>query len=203
MAEVGCDADLSAFNALLTYKTPTTPKGTARGELIAIEFVPADFRLMTEEEMRGGSYIIYDQNGPPKLTTGTGPLKEFPNPGNVEDGRKAAMMQGLRNALQKPGDGQMREMGFLDKIECTSKAIYFHLRSGTQTFKLSSTQGQPPKIGLFTPDMQGVQFGCGIKPIEFPVVFIYNDKPDAKAKTAGDLVSLEFVPISFTLTRDQ
>lgn len=203
MAEVGCDADLSAFNALLTYKTPTTPKGTARGELIAIEFVPADFRLMTEDEMRGGSYIIYDQNGPPKLTTGTGPLKEFPNPGNVEDGRKAAMMQGLRNALQKPGDGQKREMGFLDKIECTSKAIYFHLRTGSQTFKLSSTQGQPPKIGLYTPDMHGVQFGCGIKPIEFPVVFIYNDKPEAKAKTTGDLVSLEFVPISFTLTPEE
>ncbi|MBK7393137.1 MAG: tetratricopeptide repeat protein [Chloracidobacterium sp.] len=203
MAEVGCDADLSAFNALLTYKTTATPKSTARGELVAIEFVPADFRLMTEEEMRTGSYVIYEQDGPPNLTTGTGPPKEIPNPGNVEDGRKAAMMQGLRNAVQKPGDGQKREMGFLDKIECSSKAIYFHLRTGTQTYKLSSTQGQPPKISLYTPDLQGIQFGCGIKPIEFPVVFIYNDKPDAKAKTAGDIVSLEFVPMSFTFAREQ
>ncbi len=198
MAEVGCDADLSAFNALLTYKTATTPKNTSRGELIAIEFIPADFRLMTEEELRGGSYIIYEQNGPPRLTNASGPPKEILNPGNVEDARKAAMMEWLRNALQKPSDGQKREIGLLDKIECTSKAIYFHLRTGTQTFKLSSTQGQPPKIGLYTPDLKGVQFGCDIKPIEFPVVFIYNDKPDAKAKTFGEIVSLEFVPMSFT-----
>ncbi len=201
MAEVGCDADLSAFNALLTYKN--TQKGTVRGELIAIEFIPADFRLLTEEEMRGGSYIIYDQNGPPKLTNTTGPPKEQLNPGNVEDGRRAAMMEGIRNAVQKPGEGQKREMGFLEKIECTNKAIFFHLRAGSQIFKLSSTQGQPPKIGLYTPDLQGVQFGCGIKPIEFPVVFVYNDKPDSKAKTAGDIVSLEFVPMSFTLAPPQ
>ena len=200
MAEVGCDAELSAFNALLTYRTQPSPKGTARGELVAIEFVPADFRLLTEEEMRTGSYIIYEQNGPPKLTTGVGPPNEILNPSNVEDGRKAAMVEWLRNSLQKPGDGQKREIGFLEKIECTNNAIFFHLRSRVQTFKLSSTQGQPPKIGLYTPDLQGVQFGCGIKPIEFPVVFIYNNKPDAKAKTAGDLVSLEFVPMSFTLT---
>lgn len=200
MAEVGCDADLAAFNALLTYKTPAAAKGTARGELVAIEFVPADFRLMTEEEMRGGSYIIYEQNGSPKLTDANGPPKEILNPGNVEDERKAAMMEALRNSLQKPAEGQKREMGFLEKIECTNKAIYFHLRSGSQIFKLSSAQGQPPKIGLYTPDLLGVQFGCGIKPIEFPVVFIFNDKPDAKAKTAGDLVSLEFVPMSFSIT---
>ena len=200
MAEVGCDADLSAFNALLTYKTAATPKGTARGELVAVEFVPADFRLVTEDEMRTESYVIYDQNEPPKLTTGPGPPTEMLNPSKIEDGRKAAMMQALRNAVQKPADGQKREIGFLDKIECTSKGVYFHLRTGTQVIKLFSLQNQPPKISLYTPDLQGMQFGCGIKPVEFPAVFIYNDKPDAKAKTAGEIVSLEFVPMSFTLT---
>ena len=65
--KVGCNTDLSAYNAVITFRA--TPKGKSRGELVAIEFVPADFRLMTDEEARSASVIIYQQQQPPPPTT--------------------------------------------------------------------------------------------------------------------------------------
>ena len=52
---------------------------------------------------------------------------------------------------------------------------------------------------MHTQELEGVQFGCGIKPIEVPAVVTYTVKADSKAKTVGEIVSLDFVPKSFTL----
>jgi hypothetical protein len=41
--------------------------------------------------------------------------------------------------------------------------------------------------------------GCSMKALDIPVVFIYKVAADARAKSAGQLVSLEFVPRSFVL----
>jgi hypothetical protein len=52
---------------------------------------------------------------------------------------------------------------------------------------------------IFTPDLNGMQFGCALKPIEYPAVFVYLEKPDAKGKTDGELISVGLMPKSFTL----
>jgi hypothetical protein len=56
---VGCDSDLSPFDAVITYRPTKNLGSRVRGELVAIEFVPAGFRLMTKEEMLGDTVIIY------------------------------------------------------------------------------------------------------------------------------------------------
>lgn len=119
---------------------------------------------------------------------------------DLEAMRRKAMMEGLRSALREPQAGEKRELAYLDKIECTNKgAVFFHMRTGTQTLKLLNSSPQSLQIRMFTSDLEGMQFGCGIKPIEIPAVVIYRAKPDAKAKTAGEIVSLDFVPKTFTL----
>ena len=199
-AQVGCDANLSAFTALVTYKTSGPPKIGSRGELIAIEFVPANFRPMTEQDLRGGTYTVYpegqtgQQIDPPART-----IPQMPSPEEREKMRKDAMMRSLKDMVHKPGDGEKRELGFLEKIECTSKAQYFYIRTPTQVLKLLTSQATPPKIVVFTQDLEGVQFGCTLKPIEFPSVVVYKDAPDNKAKSAGTILSLDFVPKSFVL----
>src|SRR5690606_26578840 len=50
-SQVGCDADLSSSKAVLTYTPAKTRSGRSRGELLAIDFVPDFFRLMTEDEV--------------------------------------------------------------------------------------------------------------------------------------------------------
>ena len=105
----------------------------------------------------------------------------------------------MRESLRAPGAGEKREMGFLEKIECNKKAVIFNLRTGTGSIRLSSTQFEGLPIRVFTPDLQGLQLGCNVKPVDFPAVFIYKDSPDAKAKTAGKLIGIDFVPKAFTL----
>jgi hypothetical protein len=55
------------------------------------------------------------------------------------------------------------------------------------------------QIRLFTRELEGMQFGCAMKPIEIPAVFIYKPGGDQKLKADGEIVSLEFVPRGFTL----
>jgi|CXWL01.1.fsa_nt_gi Tfp pilus assembly protein PilF len=202
-AEMGCDADLKAFTVLLTYKVATAPKSPIRGELIAVEFVPSNFRLMSEAEMQaavpasynideGATQVVGMPSSPPRPTT-TASTQDF------EARRREMIMQSIRAGLTKPGTGEKQELGFLDKIECNDKNFFFHIRTTSQTIKLRPVQNSQPRITVYTPDLTGVQFGCGTKPIEFPVVFTFADKPDKKSKTAGELIALEFVPKSFSL----
>ena len=197
--EVGCDANISAFNAVVTYRPATASKGISRGEIKAIEFVSVNFRILTTEEMSRATPVIYDQPDTSPRTGSPPPPPPRRNTEDMEAQRHAAMMQSIKDALRKTATGEKREMGYLDKIECTKKETFFYLRTATQTLRLLNSSPQSLRIIVFTPDLEGVQFGCMLKPIEFPAVFIYSDKPNAKAKTAGEIVSVEFVPKSFVL----
>jgi hypothetical protein len=105
----------------------------------------------------------------------------------------------MRAALREPGEGEKRELGYLDKIECTGKGEFLLMHTAAGTFRLVNLSKGSLPIKVFTPDLAGIRFGCAVKPIEYPVVFVYKDVPDAKLKTQGEIVSLDFVPKSFTL----
>jgi tetratricopeptide (TPR) repeat protein len=178
--EVGCDEDLSAQLSVLTFRAATGAKTGPKGELISIEFVPASFRLLTEEERAAARASIHMGSGDDTV--------------DIND-----MMAALRSSLPKPGSGEKRQMGFLEKIECTSKGSFFHLRTAGGTLRLVSPPPGSLSITIYARDLDGIQFGCELKPVDFPAVFIYRDNPDAKAKTDGELTSLSVMPRSFTL----
>jgi len=199
-AEIGCDADVSAFNALVTYKALSTPKSKARGELVAIEFVQSDFRIMTAEEMAVETLVIYDEPISIQRPEGVEARgANMPSPAELETQRREMMMRAMRDALRNPAEGEKRDYGYLEKIECSGKSTYFYLRTESSTLKLLNTAMESLRIVFFTPDLAGVRLGCGTKPIEFPAVFTYTEKPNAKSKTVGEIVSLEFMPKSFVL----
>lgn len=195
--QIGCDENLATYNAVITYKKTLATKGSSRGELVSVEFVDKDFRFMDPRESprltkrpvtNGSGAVSGTLNEPPPLTSP-----------DAEARRREMMMRGLAAALKKPGEGQKREMGYLDKIECTNKGFSFVIRTTAKIYRLRTMVSNPPSIDVYVPDLAGMEFGCAIKPIEFPAVFIYTDKPDGKTKTDGEIVSLEFVPKSFVL----
>jgi len=118
---VGCDANVASFTALITYKGPPGTKNPVRGELVALEFIPPDFRFMTPEEMRTATLVIYDQPAPPKTEKSEiitiGSITE-----DIEARRRVIVAREINNALRKPLDGEKRGMGFLDRIECADCA---------------------------------------------------------------------------------
>lgn len=193
--ELGCTSKIAAMTALITYKETAAAKTGPRGELIAVEFVPPNFREMTPEEMNDAKLVVWDMEER-RLPSSPQPI---PTREEVEAKRREAIVHGIKENLRKPAEGEKREFGFLEKIECTDKSALFHFRTGARTIRLLSLSTQPPNIIFYTPDLAGVQFGCGIKAIEFPAAFIFADKPDKNVKSDGTILSIEFVPKSFVL----
>ncbi|MEP6944661.1 MAG: tetratricopeptide repeat protein [Acidobacteriota bacterium] len=197
-AQVGCGEDLSALNAVITYRQAAGNRPGSRGDLVAIEFVPADFRFLAPARERGAADGITKDSG---STTITGTMSDPPSGRNPDEeaARIRMMTASIRGVLPKPADGQKQGIGFLDKIECSNRAVIFVLRTDAGNVRLVNSSPTSLRIGVYTPELSAMQFGCSIKPIEVPAVFTYVDKPDAKAGTQGEITTINFVPKGFTL----
>jgi hypothetical protein len=119
--------------------------------------------------------------------------------GDLEADRKRSFFEHIRNALRKPAEGEKRVLGFIEKSECTQKGTFFYLRTGTLVLKLNGGGDSRPELKGYTPDIENVQFGCGMKALDVPAVITYREALDKKSKHNGDLVALEFVPKDFVL----
>ena len=200
----GCGANVSALYSLLTYREPANPKANAKGMLTSVEFVPKDFHLMTSQEMAAVStprplmtqeiidVPIVERSSPPP------PAREETE-GPPRESMKEMMLNNIRQNLREPGAGEKREMAFLQKIECTQKGIFFNMKTATSLLRLFDPSPESLPIKVFTPDLGGVRLDCNASILDFPAVVIYSDKPDSKLKSAGTILSIDFVPKSFTL----
>ncbi len=190
---VGCDANVANELAVITYR-PNASKNT----LTALHFVPADFRLMTKEEISSAPNLII-QGGPASDTERNSQIVEN-QMADFEKRREQMMMQQIERALRKPLDGEVRVMGGLEKIECTSKEQFFIIRHAAGTLKLKAPGAADQlTIRTFTQDAGGMQFGCGSSYPALQAIVTYRPSQDKKGKNAGDLVALEYVPKSYQL----
>jgi hypothetical protein len=173
---------------VLTYQENKNAKIKSNGTLLAMYFVPKNFKLKTPEEFAKMQNIrvINEIETPPEAIEAEN--KDF------EKSRSEAMLQGIRDALRKPKDGEKREMGILEKIECSGNKIFFFAKTDTQSLKLSAKSPQDVAIAAFTPELGSMQMGCGVKFPPIPAVITYrlNGKD-------GEIVAVEFVPKSFKL----
>jgi tetratricopeptide (TPR) repeat protein len=193
-AEVGCTAKIADFNAFLTYK-PQAAKGSTRGELVAVDFVPKVFRLMSEKEIEKQ---MEDEIAAQESAAAAPPPIDN---ADLDARRRQAMMEQIKKAMRQPAAGEQRELGLIEKIECTSKGMFFHLKTQTQTFKLAAASPQSVQIRAYTPEAMQVQLGCNLKQVDVPIVFTYKPTSDQKSKSNGEIVALEFVPKSFILEK--
>ena len=113
--------------------------------------------------------------------------------------RRSIMLTAIRQNLRKPAAGEKQEMGFIERSECSNKGTFVFMKVGANILKLANSTPQTLLMRAYTPDVADLQLGCGMKQVDIPVVFVYRENADPKAKSVGDLVSLEFVPKTFTL----
>ena len=104
----------------------------------------------------------------------------------------------LQEALRKPQEGETRVQGVLTRIECGPKGIVFHVKVGERVLRLQSGSFESIQLTAFTPDA-GSEITCGPRKAENPVVVTYRAQADARARTDGPLLALEFVPADFRL----
>ncbi|MEO7673998.1 MAG: tetratricopeptide repeat protein [Pyrinomonadaceae bacterium] len=199
-AEVGCEAKVSVKKAVLTYKPKTAGKGISRGELLSIEFVPAHFRFVDPDAQQESPVEAQIAAEPTQL--GEQPSENVWKGSSKDDfeaERRNSMMTHVKDSIRTPGPGERQEMGFIEKSECTNKAMFFYFKTATQTLKLSNPSASKLAMRAFTPDVEHLQMGCSMKQVEIPVVITYKESLDKKSKTNGELIALDFVPKSFVL----
>ncbi|HEY2866007.1 MAG TPA: tetratricopeptide repeat protein [Pyrinomonadaceae bacterium] len=203
---IGCGANLADLYAVLTFKD--RPSGASKGDLVSLEFVPKTFRLMTKEELEKAESELPTTAPPPSRRSATvvqtnarlsPPNQNIPTPQDIDAQRREMIMQHIRGSIRQPADGEKREIGFLQKIECTNKGMFYNMKTATSILRLQDAKPGSLKITVYAQDLNGVQYGCNTSILDYPVVFIYIDTPNAKLKTAGEIVSLDFVPKTFTL----
>ena len=109
-----------------------------------------------------------------------------------------AFSSALNEALRKPLEGETRVRAVLVRIECVAKGLVFVFKAGERTLRLASADFKGLHIVAYTPDAEG-ELSCGARRRESPAVVTYRPGSDARAKTDGALVALEFVPANFQL----
>jgi hypothetical protein len=134
--------------------------------------------VLRESGNRQGSTVI---NVPPDMTP------------------EEAINLAIHEALRKPQAGEQRVLGYLTQIDCDSKGQAFVVRTDSQTMKFRLAPMQNLMLMAFVPNLDGQQIGCGARKPENLVVATFRLSSDAKAKTNGEIVSLEFVPKNFKL----
>ena len=198
MGEVGCGGGLAQLRAVLTYKPAPDQKVATRGELVAVDFVPANFRFI---EIRDAPNMISEGEVVETATTVVNPPPSVNGaPSDQNAVRRKMMLDSIKQNLRPPAAGEVRALGFIEKSECTSKGMFFYFKVGAaRPLRLSANPSRQPQIRAYTNDIEGLQIGCGMKAVDAPVLFTYAANSDPKAKTAGEVVSLEFVPKGFAL----
>ncbi len=179
----GCDADVKAIKAVAIYVPSKIANSKSRGTLTALTFVPEYFVRKSEEEMKVArqTVVIEDQEDQPE---DSGARED------LEKRRREAMIESIRNNLRNPAEGETRVFGVVDRIECSGGSMMFVVIAGDATLKL---RAKSPQFRSFTPDASGLRFGCGVKLPQLNASVIFR----GSILSAGDLVSVEFLPPSF------
>ncbi|HYJ86944.1 MAG TPA: tetratricopeptide repeat protein [Pyrinomonadaceae bacterium] len=108
----------------------------------------------------------------------------------------------LREALRKPAAGETQIQGLLVRIDCDAKGIMFTVKVGDALLKLTAKSFEHIDITSFSPEA-GNEITCGPRKPENSVVVVYLPETNARAKTNGVAVSMEFVPKDFKLVAAQ
>jgi hypothetical protein len=120
-------------------------------------------------------------------------------PRKSEEERVAeAMSQAIRDALRRPQEGETHVQASLTRIECGPKGLVFVLKAGDRTLRLAAAGFGNLHLMNFNQEADA-QLTCGARKSETPSVVTYRAAADARAKTDGILVALEFVPANFQL----
>ena len=181
---VGCDADLSADTVVLTYKPSAGKDPKIRGELLAIGFVPDDFRLMSEDELAAVNDKAAREKAAAEAAEIAANLERFPSTRNLQPGEK-------------------RGLGILETMECGNGMPVFRFKTAGQTLRLSLSPGTPFGIVSKMDLTSYPSPACGMDPWKNKVVFVYKGAPDKKLRTDGTLSVIELVADDFEFTAPQ
>ncbi len=85
----------------------------------------------------------------------------------------------------------------MTKIECGASGIEYWIKTDGQILKLSSETFDTLMLMSYTASESGEQISCGTFKKNALAVVVYRPFANAKSKSAGEILSIEFVPEKF------
>jgi tetratricopeptide (TPR) repeat protein len=108
-----------------------------------------------------------------------------------------AMLEAINRSLRRLKSDEKRVLGYLTGIECATDDIKYSIKTDDQTLKLSSETFNTLTLMSYTASESGGQIGCGTFKKNALAVIVYRPFANAKSKSAGEILSIEFVPEKF------
>ncbi len=109
-----------------------------------------------------------------------------------------AMQEAINRSLRRAKSDEKRILGYLTKIECGASGIEYSIKTDNQVLKLSSETFETLTLISYIADEAGGQIGCGTRKKNAFAVIVYRPFANAdKSKSAGEILSIEFVPEKF------
>ena len=110
--------------------------------------------------------------------------------------REQKSLEALNETIRRPMPDEKRILGSLTKVECREKEISYFIKTEKENLLLSSENLNSVALINFDALMRNVTLGCGSLK-ENQAVIIYRPTNNSKEKSAGEIVSVEFVPKNF------
>lgn len=111
--------------------------------------------------------------------------------------RELSILEAINQGLRKPRKDEIRVLGYLTGIECDEKGIWYFVKVGKEIIRLGSKNFDNLTLVSFAGEMSGMQIGCETIKNETFAVVTYTPRKNAATKTAGEIISIEFVPKNF------
>ncbi len=108
-----------------------------------------------------------------------------------------AMQEAINRSLRRTKSNEKRILGYLTQIECDAGGIEYSIKTDNQILKLSSETFDTLTLISYIADESGGQISCGTRKKDAFVVVVYRPAAKEDAKSAGEILSIEFVPEKF------
>lgn len=113
--------------------------------------------------------------------------------------RAIATNESLNLALRIPGDGEERVIGTIDRVECGTNGASVTVRTGGERIILWNRSVENVTLISYVDKLVNSEFGCGIAARQQTAVVTF--RKSGTANGADELISIEFVPSSFTFIK--
>lgn len=113
--------------------------------------------------------------------------------------RVKAMRESLNAVLRRPSSDEKRILGRIVGIDCRQNQIDFTVDSSDKRLKFSAASFEELYLMTFYAGMTKNEIGCGNLNKDNSAVIIYRKPAVFKPDTAGEIISIEFVPKDFQL----
>jgi tetratricopeptide (TPR) repeat protein len=110
-----------------------------------------------------------------------------------------AINQSLNQSLRRLSASEKRVLGYVTKIECLGKSVEFSVKVDNRTLSLNAPSFDSLFLMSFSSESSNAEIGCGTVTKEIFAVVTFRPNADAKSKTAGEIVAIEFMPGNFKL----